>query len=393
MNRKSRHVVRWPVLMSFLLGGLATAASAGTGDVHWVGMMLRFLPGNGVERQAEQTYASKLSLDTVPPQSLSPGLLNILDDQAFVGATTWLANGYFRIESPGNVLDPFPRYDDFEVRLPTVDNDGDGIPDVLMIDRELAATATTGSFEIQGRSGAVEAVWDRAPGSYQGRCVIRMSGSNQPGNPTQFFVATFTNVFEVATIAGTLEFRTGARHTIGTWRVRRTGDISVYEGGFGDFSFTHSGPDTLDLDPGVLHYDYLGETSRGYRPERPFVRVGTHYKGFVNFTNGVPGSFDERYFKWVISISAPADHDENQIPDFSDAAPAFAPHLSLLHTDAEYQLLLTGEPDATYTLERVADLGVSTWPGVTNVTLGIDPATIPVSPGDARQGFWRAVYP
>ncbi|GEM_PF-2537742 len=391
-NKMSCRIVLRFILPALLLSAVLTV-SAGTGNVHWVGMMLRFQPGTGVEMQAQQSFSSTLSLDTVPPPSLSPGLLTVLDDQAFVGATTWLAVGYFRIESPRNVLDPFPRFDDFEVQLPTVDNDADGIPDVLMIDRELATTATTGSFEIQGRSGAVEAVWDRAAGSYQGRCVIRMSGSHQPGNPTQFFVATYTNVFELATMAGRVDFKTGARHTLGSWALQRTGDISGYEGGVGEFSFTRSNPDVLELVPRFLHYFYVGDTIRSYLPERPFLRAGTHYNGFVNFTNGVPGSFDQRYLKWVVSISAPADHDGNQIPDFSDVAPAFAPELSLQHPSTEYQLIITGEPDATYTLETTTDLGSPAWSGTTNITLGTVPATIAVTPADARQGFWRATYP
>ena len=83
----------------------------------------------------------------------------------------------------------------------------------------------------------------------------------------------------------------------------------------------------------------------------------------------------------------------DQIPDFSDVAPAFAPHLSLQCTSTEFHLTITGEPDATYSVQTTASLAPPVWLDITNITAGTVPYTMAVRPGDGSREFWRATYP
>lgn len=385
---RSRSVLVRGLLALFVMS-LPTVTIANTATVRWSGLMLRFDVATGSEFQDQQTYASSMSLDVLPPDQLQPGILTV---DYYNSSGIWKVIGFYRIETPGNPQNNLPRRDDFLLNLPMVDGDADGVPDLFEVQDAVNAVETVGIFENRGYTDDLKTVWNRAAGSPTGECVVRFSGSLNPGDPTALFIATYTNHFFLTDLKGTLAYRTGWEHSTGAVAVARDDSNYYYEGGTGNVGFTRSGPDQLQLTGGT--FNYYGNNELQYVQAKAFSRVRSNYWGIVRITNGVMASLDPLFRDWLWRIVDLNDSDHDGIPDLSDDAPAFPPLLSLQRTDQSLDLKMSGEPDAAYVLESAETLTKQgTWLSEQNVTIPPSGSTNLILSAGTKSKFWRALFP
>lgn len=370
------------------LCSFSASPAAESASVIWSGLMLHFNVGAGGEFQNNQTYPSTMSLDTIPPDVLQPGLLTV----SYTNNTAiWKVVGFYRFETPANPQDSQPEYDDFILALPMADRDNDGVPDFFEIPDPVEPVQTTGIFEFHGFSEDLLAVWTRAANSPTGECRIQFTGSLNPGDPKALFISTYTNHFSLVDLKGTLTYRAGWQHTTGEVAVARDDSLYYFEGGGGRVNFVRSNSDQLDVDDGQL--SYYGNDQLQYIQTRAFSRVESNYWGIVRITNGVMASLDPRYRDWLWRMVDLNDADHDGVPDLSDDAPAFPALLSAQNSGQDFMLKIDGEPGATYTLQSSSNLTRGSWSNDQGITLPESGVTNFTKTSVQSRQFWRALFP
>jgi hypothetical protein len=350
-------------------------------------MMVHFETGSGAETiySLSATYLSSVGYDTLPPQNLQPGLLTI---DFYSAPDAWKLLGYYRIETPGNPLNPERRLDDIVVQVPMLDGDGDGVPDFVEPERAIDLIQTDGVFENKGEIANLKATWQRTAGSGVGTCIMEFTGNSVVGDPYTAFIARYTNQFEITALAGTLKYATGASHSTGVVSIARTDAAYAFEGGSGQVTFTRSDTDHLQLADGSM--PYYGGNLLQYTAATPFSRAGWIYRGMISITNGVMASLDPRYRNWLWRITDTNDRDQNGVPDFSDAAPPFPPLLLLQPQGDQMQVGLEGETGVSYAIQVSNDAANGPWSPAGSVAA---PGGLLVARPAVSTTFWRAKFP
>lgn len=204
----------------------------------------------------------------------------------------------------------------FEINVPpSVDTNGNGLPDFFDVGLPLEPATTSGEYfdDFLDSEGTIEAEWSRPAGSRTGRVTLTF-----PLDAGGFVLeAEFQADFELLTYEGEFAFQ------------RNDGSAQ------GDLDLTLSNELGLDLDPSLNGEILLelrdedsanlqaGNLSSSDEAERPFDEVVSWRSG-ARFISRIKMDWEESagkggYFDWLLVLQDDRDSDGDGVPDISDA--------------------------------------------------------------------------
>ncbi|MGZ8938887.1 MAG: hypothetical protein ACXW32_06720, partial [Limisphaerales bacterium] len=268
-------------------------------------------------------------------------------------------------------------YLSMSLNIPTADNDGNGIFDVLE-QQQAASGQTSGAYTgSDGTIHSVRAIWNKAAGTNVGVCTIEFPDLG----------VTFEAVFENNHYSGTYDYsKTGSRlsgpleaNRNGAAQTTLTGDLnlrivspSLLAWGFGELQTDTSAPvayEGSDLDRSApFEYSAFFVTDDG------------------DLTTAIPD-----YQIWLLVLPNIPDANNNGTPDLIEGGAAEdGPALALTLTGDALILTVTGGRGRTFDLETKSSVATTeAWTKVGTYTFTTDSETIPLVLSGVGNAFYR----
>jgi hypothetical protein len=273
---------------------------------------------------------------------------------------------------------------------PATDVNQNGFADFFEVSQGASGT-TTGAYATMVDDGSVRATWNRAAGSKDGTCVLRIT-SRVFG-----LLGDFTHPFELIEYTGPLTYTPGTNTVSGGLALVQTGNPQNRLGGPAEFARSGTNRfNEFELRPGAwtnaAGQSLTFSTNSMWRDD--FLK--TNYYGSMEFVDGAPDTIVEDYYTWGVSIDDLNDADLDGIPDFTDdpGSPSVrSPSLKLALGAGNIALTISGSVGRTHEIQQSDSLSPTNWSTASSVTLTNDPQTVtlPVPPGGSR--FWRVHVP
>ena len=219
------------------------------------------------------------------------------------GATGVYEADYGTYSSVGVLLDT----GSFAFQIPTTDSDGNGLPDVVQLDK-------SGNFAIGGSGLSDNGTPFSASGS-----LVRSSGSSTETYRVNIVSATgLTNVsysgaINLLVFSGSVSYQRGSTNSM-TVNVRYSLDPANTVTATTNFSVVNS--DRIDVPQFIARSS--GGAAVTYRAGS-LTRQGRVYRGDFQAVDGNPGTLWSDYITYFWEITDPNDSDGNGIPDLSDS--------------------------------------------------------------------------
>ena len=277
---------------------------------------------------------------------------------------------------------------EIDLTLPSlVDGNGNGFPDFFEVSQGVSNAGSSGTYASVVDSGTVRATWNRAAGSKDGTCVLRLT-SGMFG-----MLGDFTHAFELLEYSGAVSYTPAATNVSTVLTLSQSGDPQNQLAGPALFLKSATNRfNELELQPGAWTNSAgqtLSFTSDFFErdPSMP-----TNYVGLVEFDDGDLGTSDVDYWAWVLSIDDPNDSNGNGVPDFSDdvgSTNAQPPLLTLTRGSTDLSLTISGTVGRTHEVQQINLVGQTNWATIKSITLttGSQIVSLPLPTNGAS--FWR----
>src|SRR3954469_23046583 len=208
----------------------------------------------------------------------------------------------------------FSEYGWVGLSLPSIDSDGNGLPDICQSNRAVNLT------NFQARTGAFYSDWPfprtdsvivellRASNQVAGSYTIKLS--SEPNKAS--------GVFQSLNISGAVSYNRAAGTMTFTFAITDPPASQQSRTVTGTANYSANNPNQIIVQPftvsdGAVSYTFQGGLALN--------RTGSRYVGNATLNDGVPETLSRDFVDWTIEISDPNDWDGNGIPDISDTIP------------------------------------------------------------------------
>ena len=219
------------------------------------------------------------------------------------GSTDIFEGGYAQY-TPVAAID----YGSYTVSIPTTDNDGNGIPDVIQYDKLGNYSATgSGNSAIVGPF-SITFQFTRAAGSAVGTYIANTVNSLGGTN-------TINGVYNLVSYSGTVSYTRGVSNTL-SFNITNLASPNLSITGSTTFTTINSNQIsyaafTLSNNSGGVYHANAGT----------FNRSGNLYSGPLILSDGLLTTSWADFTSYIVQITDTNDSNSNGIPDFSDSVP------------------------------------------------------------------------
>ena len=233
------------------------------------------------------------------------------------------------------------------------DANGNGFPDFFEVSQPVNGLVTAGSLQIDELSylGNVQATWQRDAGSAFGTCVLSL-----PEPFSTLHTLNFFHSFQMIEYTGRLTYEPGATRISGRLTLTNNATGETLRGPVQFEKSIATPANALTLQSAFLT-NALSDVLSLYTNTTVFRDdiYPTNYFGTLEFLDGDPGTAEEDYYSWQLSIDDPNDSDQDGIPDFSDTPGGIeprAPSLTLTRGPGSLRLTISGDVGSTCQVEQ-----------------------------------------
>jgi len=205
-------------------------------------------------------------------------------------------------------------YGALTINLPTTDSDGNGVPDILQLNKGVnnaVSGAGTIDWSITGFTGAfsVSGSWSRSANSQNGAYSITVSNSNGS--------VLYDGVWGVLYVSGSITYNRGTTNTLNFNLTSFSPDGSSV-GLTGSTTFSVNSTNQV----AIPQFYLAGTDGKTYTVHASVLnRLANRYSGNISLSDGNSATSWPDYTNWVLELTDTNDSNGNGIPDLSDALP------------------------------------------------------------------------
>ncbi len=277
-------------------------------------------------------------------------------------------SGYYRLVGP----DYIDQTGEFVLDLPPfADANTNGIDDFFEVTIPLAAVQSGGSFyDPRGGPTKIIATWTRPANSALGNVEFQMASR------ALHLTITFQVQFRILVRTGSLSYTPGRNDAV--MQMEELPGPGVDLSGTVRFA---QGPQGAVTMPGFKLMSPPG-TPLESASDPMLTMTGNRFSGLVQFFDGDPWQTQEfDYTLWKLTVFDPR---------LAEAVSPAPPRLQITksQSDAGFVLVITGEPNRNYALERKGEIG-SGWVRISTVSTLSGVETIHLDPDRSGSAFYR----